>query len=102
MPNKDQTGPEGMGPKTGLQDGDCADNDAPSSVNATVGRGRRWWRGRNRRQRRHIRGRGFGRARGFGRRRLSQEHQVENLKGEAVWLQEQLDTVNQQIEEIAG
>ncbi len=99
MPNRDQTGPEGIGPKTGLQDGDCVDNDAPSSVNATVGRGRRWWRGRNRRHWRHVRRR----ARRSGRgRRLSQEQRAEDLKGEAVWLQEQLDAVNQQIEEIAG
>ncbi len=101
MPNRDQTGPEGMGSKTGLQDGDCVDSDAPSSANTMVGRGRRWWRGRNRRQRRHRRrpARRWGRGRG---RHLSQEQQVENLKGEAVWLQEQLDAVSQQIEEIAG
>ncbi len=99
MPNKDQTGPEGMGPKTGLQDGDCADNDAPRSTDAAPGRGWGWRRGRKRRQRRHVRRH----ARGFGRRRhLSQEQQVEHLKGKAVWLQEQLDAVNQQIEEIAG
>jgi prefoldin subunit 5 len=33
---------------------------------------------------------------------LSQEQQVDDLKGEAAWLQEQLEAVNQQIEEIAG
>jgi hypothetical protein len=41
-------------------------------------------------------------ARRFGRRRLSKEQRAEALKSEAAWLQEQLDTVNQQIEEIAG
>lgn len=109
MPNKDQTGPEGLGPRTGWQEGDCADNDAPSSAEATIGRGRRWWPGfgplgkgqrRQRRMRRHARR--LGRARRFGRKWLSQEQQVENLKGEAAWLQEQLDAVNQRIEEIAG
>ncbi len=48
MPNKDKTGPEGKGPRTGRQLGDCEDAES------TVGRGR------------GLRpcGRGCGRARG--------------------------------------
>ena len=34
MPNRDKTGPEGKGPRTGRQMGDCED------VEPTVGRGR--------------------------------------------------------------
>ena len=46
MPNKDGTGPDGKGPKTGRQQGNC-DGAEPQQ-----GRGRQ----------------GFGRGRGFGRR----------------------------------
>ena len=51
MPNRDGTGPEGEGAKTGRQMGDC--DDAESVV-------RRGGRGR-------PRGRGVGRGRGFRR-----------------------------------
>ena len=50
MPNRDRTGPEGKGPKTGRQLGDCEGADPKA------GRGR------------GSRGQGLGRGRGFRRR----------------------------------
>ncbi len=40
MPNKDKTGPEGKGPKTGLQLGDCKDAKPVQGIRR--GCGRRW------------------------------------------------------------
>ncbi len=105
MPGGDQTGPEGMGPLTGRQLGDCADNDAPRSASAALGRGWGWRRGlsgwRGPRGRRNFRVGRFGFARRFGRGfRLTQEQEVESLKDEAAWLKEQLDVVSQRLEEI--
>jgi hypothetical protein len=99
MPGGDQTGPEGMGPLTGRQLGDCADNDAPRSASAAPGRGWGWRRGP--RGRRHFRAGRFGFARRFGRSfRLTQEQEVASLKDKAAWLKEQLDVVSQRLEEI--
>jgi hypothetical protein len=111
MPGGDQTGPEGMGPMTGRQMGDCADSDAPRSASAAPGRG--WWGWRRGRRggrgpwgRRGFRVGPFGRGRRFWHSgpfpgfRLTQEQEVESLKDEAEWLKEQLDAVNQRLEEI--
>ena len=111
MPGGDQTGPEGMGPLTGRQLGDCADNDAPRFASAALGRGWGWRRGRSGRRgpqgRQSFRTGLFGRARRFGPAhlfgrsfRLTQEQEVESLKDEAAWLKEQLDVVSQRLEEI--
>jgi hypothetical protein len=53
MPRGDQTGPAGMGPRTGRGMGFCNGFDAPGFMNSGFGRGF---------------GRGMGRGRGFGRR----------------------------------
>ncbi len=52
MPNKDKTGPEGKGSKTGRQMGNCKD----AKPQQDLGRGRNL-----------VRGRGLGRGRGFRR-----------------------------------
>ena len=56
MPGRNQTGPTGMGPKTGRGDGDCSGAETPGSANVTGGRGR------------GMGGRGRGMGRGLGRR----------------------------------
>lgn len=40
MPNKDRTGPEGKGPKTGRQMGDCEDAEPIATNKRGLGRGR--------------------------------------------------------------
>lgn len=111
MPGGDRTGPEGMGPMTGRQMGDCADSGVPRSASAAPGRG--WWGwGRGRRGGRGPWGRGFGAGpwgrgrrfwhsgsfgRGFG---VTQEQEVASLKDEAEWLKEQLDAVNQRLDKL--
>ena len=53
MPNKDKTGPEGKGPKTGRQQGDCKGAEPNDNAPRT---------GAGRRPRRNF-GRGLGRGR---------------------------------------
>lgn len=110
MPGGDQTGPEGMGPMTGRQMGDCADSGAQGPAGVPMGRAWGWRRGRGERRHRHMRpgfGPRFGRAHLFGHAhlfgrsfRLTQEQEVEVLKDEAEWLKEQLDAVNQRLEKM--
>ncbi len=40
MPNRDRTGPEGKGPKTGRQMGNCKDTKPQSGSGRGLGRGR--------------------------------------------------------------
>ncbi len=40
MPNKDKTGPEGKGPKTGRQMGNCKDAKSQPDLGRGLGRGR--------------------------------------------------------------
>ena len=54
MPNKDKTGPEGKGPKTGRQMGNC--KDAKPITNQRLGQG-------------------LGRGRGFRRNQIPEEEQ---------------------------
>ncbi|MFW5977576.1 MAG: DUF5320 domain-containing protein [Candidatus Nanoarchaeia archaeon] len=63
MPNKDRTGPQGKGPRTGRQMGDCAKKD--ETAQETADEDFSFGRGRNRRPRAN---RGCGRRFGFGRR----------------------------------
>lgn len=60
MPNRDGTGPQGLGPGTGRRAGDCVDEDAPEKTDDAPNRGR----GRGRR--RGGQGGGRGRSRGRG------------------------------------
>ena len=51
MPNRDRTGPEGKGPRTGRQLGDCKESDTEDEkpiVRRGLGRGRNSGRGRGR------------------------------------------------------
>jgi len=57
MPNRDKTGPEGKGPKTGRQMGNCKG----AKPQPGFGRGAR------------PRGRGLGKGRGFRRQTLQEE-----------------------------
>lgn len=52
MPNKDKTGPQGKGPKTGLGLGSCADSPEQLTPQRGLGRGRGYRVGRriNRRE----------------------------------------------------
>ena len=50
MPNKDKTGPEGKGPKTGRQMGDCEGAEPVAERGRGQGLGRGQGRGRRARQ----------------------------------------------------
>jgi len=100
MPGGDQTGPMGMGPRTGRGLGYCSSYDAPGFANPASGSGMGWRRGW---------GGGFGwRHRFFatGRARWdyyappTQEENLQALKAESEWLKGQLDAINKRIEEI--
>ena len=54
MPGRDKTGPEGMGPMTGRQMGDCSSNEQSENSSGTVGMNRNF-------------GGRFGAGGGFGR-----------------------------------
>ena len=51
MPNRDKTGPEGKGPKTGRQMGECEDAKPVAGRKLGLGRGRGLGQGRGRRVR---------------------------------------------------
>ncbi len=59
MPNRDGTGPNGKGPRTGRGNGPCKENQTERDSNFGGGRGFG----------RHLQGRGNGYGRGFGRGR---------------------------------
>lgn len=113
MPGGDRTGPMGMGPMTGRAAGYCAGSNAPGFVNAGPGWGRGFGRGL---------GRGWGR--GFGwrvggapgpyygmaqgaapagpwtARQITREEELENLKGQADVLKQELDAISGRIGQI--
>ena len=109
MPGGDRTGPMGVGPMTGRAAGYCAGYDVPGYMNPMPGRGfgagwgggwGRGWRWRN-----WYRATGLpGWARfGYGpawSAPATREQEAEALKGQAKWLQEQLDAINQHIAEL--
>jgi hypothetical protein len=112
MPGRDRTGPEGMGPMTGWGMGDCAGEDDPRFAGPMPGRGygrgwwgrawrhgRSWWRGRGRGWRFYAGRRGYGPPWGYPPQ-LTPDQELEELKGEAEWLKQQLDAVNQRIDKI--
>ena len=113
MPGRDRTGPAGMGPMTGRGWGDCADYGAPNAAfrrGYGPGYGRGGWGGRGggRRGWRH----GFyatglpGWARyGYGpfwegAPLPTQEQELDMLKREAEWLENQLNAISQRIKEL--
>ena len=119
MPRGDRTGPMGLGPMTGRAAGYCAGNAVPGSGmpgygNPMPGRGygMGWGGGpgRGRRWRHWYTATGlprwarFGPAPGWGYGPnvgpRTQEQEVESLKTQAGWLQEQLDAINQRVTEL--
>jgi len=112
MPGGDRTGPMGVGSMTGRAAGYCANFGAPGYVPPghgwACGRGMGWGRG-------FARGRGFvGRAWGLsgtpgGRRQafagsgpwavwqMTQEEELEYLKGQAGMLNEELEALNERV-----
>lgn len=122
MPRGDGTGPAGMGPMTGRAAGFCAGYSVPGYANPVGGRGYGGWgRGRG------FRGGGWGRrnwyyatgAPGWARAAqglpawgdpgayapgapapVSAEQERADLKQQAQYLQESLDTVNKRISEL--
>jgi hypothetical protein len=121
MPAGDGTGPSGMGPRTGRGAGLCSGFDAPGWANPTSGRGlgRGWWGGG------YGRGRGGGGFPAGGWRHRNRfyatgvpgwawtpsaygpyevpptpEGEVEFLRRQAEWLQQELDGIGRRIEEL--
>ncbi|MGC9396733.1 MAG: DUF5320 domain-containing protein [Anaerolineae bacterium] len=115
MPAGDGTGPMGQGPMTGRGAGYCAGYDAPGYAVGAPGWGLGmafrggWGRG--------CRGWGFGRGWGYGPpgpawgppptwtapphpAALTPEQEIEALRSQAQWLQEQLDAIRQRIAEL--
>ena len=108
MPGGNRTGPAGQGPITGRGAGFCAGFSVPGYANPVGGRGY-WGRGR---------GRGMGRGRGFGRGfgwagvadpypanasfgpTLTAAQELEGLKQEAEFLQNNLSQVSERIEQL--
>jgi hypothetical protein len=88
MPRGDQTGPMGLGPKTGRGHGYCEGYEAPETIDPTFGL---CWNGRRRRVE-------------FGWRHCftlpTQEEIRQALKSEADWLNGRLEAINKRIEEI--
>lgn len=82
MPNRDRTGPAGLGPRSGRVRGRCGRGGDASGAGAGFGRGA---------------GRGFG----FGRLadQTGAMESKEALERQARFLEKQLDRVNQQIAE---
>lgn len=111
MPAGDNTGPEGMGPRTGRGAGYCAGNDAPGFAEPGFGYGRGRGRGRGfanaPRQGFGFRGRP---RRGMGYRaappvypgayEYTEEQEAADLKAQAGWLQQQLDAITKRIAEL--
>ncbi len=109
MPGGDGTGPAGMGPMTGRAAGFCVGYQMPGYMNPVGGRGY-WGRGRGR-------GFGWGRA-GYGwpayggavgpyayggapyAPGLTAQQELDGLKGQAEYLEDNLDGIKKRIEEI--
>jgi hypothetical protein len=127
MPAGDSTGPLGRGPMTGRGAGRCAGYDVPGFANFAPGRGlglgwgrgrgwgvgrdRDWARGRRWRHWYHATGlpgwSRYGHAPAWGVPPVgpyaaapSPEQEVEMLRGQAEWLQGELDAIARRIEEL--
>jgi len=122
MPGGDGTGPLGMGPMTGRAAGYCAGYSVPGYMNPIPGRlglgfGRGWrgggWGWRNWYYATGLPGwLRFGYAPAWGRPpayapyaapfapAMSEEQELEWLKGQAEWLKDQLDAISKRIEEL--
>ncbi len=108
MPRGDGTGPQGLGPMTGRGAGYCAGYDVPGYANPGFGglgpqRGRGWGGG-GRGWRRMFYATGLpGWLRfGYGPAAMSQDQEVQMLRGQADALKRQLDAISQRLGEIEG
>ena len=96
MPNRDGTGPMGMGPRTGRGAGVCAGNEIQGYVEHVIPR----WYGRGRSRRRHFRG---GRAPEWdwqGYDQPSREQEVDVIKEQDQDLHEVLQHINDRLDEL--
>jgi hypothetical protein len=120
MPRGDRTGPEGTGPMTGRGAGYCAGYDVPGYMNSGPGRGfgrglgyGGWGHGHGWRHWYHATGLPgwarfpaspwsaapeWGVPPAWGAR--TKEQEAEGLRGQAEWLQEQLNAVQHRINEL--
>ena len=103
MPAGDGTGPYGMGPMTGRRAGYCAGYNAPGYANFAPGRGMGWGRGRQWRRRWTYSPPAWGAAPYAPYAAPpTPEDEVEALKAQAEWLQDQLQAISQRITELEG
>jgi len=96
MPNRDGTGPIGMGPKTGRGAGVCAGNEIQGNVEHVIP----WWHGRGRSRSRRFLG---GRAPGWnwqGYDHPSREQEVDVIKAQSQDMQEVLQHINDRLDEL--
>ena len=103
MPRGDRTGPMGMGPMTGRAAGYCAGYASPMPGRGYgVGWGGGW--GRGWRWRHWFHAAGWPGPVRFGYppswAPMTQEHEMESLRGQAEWLKDQLDAINLCIAEL--
>ena len=106
MPFRDRTGPNGKGPMTGREAGDCTGNNNADKV---IAQGRGFGRGRGFGFR-FGRGQGFGP--GFGRGRggsywdlstpVSPEQETNTLETQAQYLQDTLQSINERLKKLKG
>ena len=89
MPGGDRTGPLGLGSMTGRGAGYCAGNPGPGLAGPIPQRGF-WGRGRGRRWFRPT------------VPTVSKEQELEDLRGQAEYVQENLDGIRNRIEELQG
>jgi hypothetical protein len=111
MPAGDRTGPHGMGPMTGRGTGYCGGYDAPGWAHPgfagrSAGRGGVGWRWRHwyaasgfPRRARQVAPPGWGYGEPYSA--PSREQELNWLKGQAQWLNEQLEAIGRRIEELS-
>jgi len=98
MPNKDGTGPMGMGPRTGRGAGVCAGNEIQGYVEPGTPRWYGWGHGRGRRRR--FRGGGAPGWEWHGYDQPSREQEVDVLKAQPRDLHEVLQQINDRLDEL--
>ena len=100
MPNRDGTGPMGMGPRTGRGAGVCAGDEIQGYVEQVTPRWYDWGRGRGRGRGRRFRGGGAPGWEWHGYDRPSREQEVDVLEAQDRDLQEVLQHINDRLDEL--
>ena len=103
MPRGDRTGPDAAGSRTGRGMGFCSGYDTPGYMNSRFGRGGGFGRGFRGNGGRHVGGfawRNMGYNVPYTPQPVTPEIEKENLKNEAQFLKERLDSINKRIEEL--